>query len=157
MGYRLVVRAVLAFGAILLFGRCGLLSLDENSEQVGDLIEKNMEEWEQSGIESYRFTYNKSVGGVEKNNVFVVVREGQIDSVSVDGEGGSGAGSGSFLTIDRLYDEIVRSFERSDRGKFQVEFDKEFSYPERYRVGPGEQTEGRGVVVTSFSVTNDPS
>lgn len=134
----------------LLLGGCGLLSLDENSGQLRDLIQSNMESWEESGTESYRFAYNKTVGSTEQDSVQVTVLGGRIDTVTVDGTGVENPDS--YLTIDRLYDEIIKNFERDDRGRFRVQFNEELSYPERYRMAPGEQTQGRGVVVTSFTV-----
>lgn len=151
----LVKHVLFVVGAVLLLGKCGLLSLDDKSNEVRDLIQRNMENWEEEGIESYRFGYNKTVGGVEQDSVRVTVLEEQIDSVSVGGEAIDDPAPDSFLTVDRLYDEIVTNFERDDRGRFRVQFNEEFSYPERYRMAPGDQTRGRGVVVTSFTVLND--
>lgn len=136
------------------WGGCGLFSLDENSESVRDLIERNRENWEEEGIESYRLTYNRTVGRVEQDSVRVTVRGGEIDSVSV--EGGGVDDPDAYLTVDRLYEEIVANFEREDRGGFQVQFNEEVSYPERYRMEAGEETIGRGVVVTNFSRLDAP-
>ncbi len=78
--------------------------------------------------------------------------EGGIDSVSIGGRGVDN--SEEFLTVDRLYNEIVRNFERADRGDFEVQFDEERFYPEWHRMFTGEKTVGRGVVVTKFQVKN---
>jgi hypothetical protein len=151
MSYRIV--RLLTVGVIALsiggLGGCGFLSLDENSESVRDLIEQNRDAWEEGGITSYQFTYNKTLGDTEQDSIRVIVRGGQIDSVSVGGQAVDDPGA--YLTVDRLYDEIVTNFEREDRGQFRVQFNEEFAYPERYRMGAGEETRGRGVVVTSFS------
>lgn len=144
--------AVFVFGAL---GGCGLFSLDKNSESVRDLIERNRDNWEEGGFEFYRFTYNKTLGDTEQDSIRVTVREGEIDSVSVGGMAVDDPDA--YLTVDRLYDEIVTNFEREDRGQFRVQFNEEFSYPERYRMGPGEETRGRGVVVTSFSPLTEPA
>lgn len=144
-------RKLLVLGFIIgVFSGCGLLSLDENSESVRNLIEQNRESWEEGGIDSYRFSYNKTVGGIEQDSVRVTVRTGQIDSVTVAGE--PVGNPDAYLTVNRLFEEIVTNFEREDRGRFQVEFNEEFSYPKRYRMEPGDTTRGRGVVVTSFSL-----
>ena len=136
-------------------GGCGFLSLDENSESVRDLIQQNRDAWEEGDITSYQFTYNKTLGDTERDSIRVIVRGGQIDSVSVGGQAVDDLGA--YLTVDRLYDEIVTNFEQEDRGQFRVQFNDEFAYPERYRMEPGEETRGRGVVVTSFSVMSDPA
>ena len=82
------------------------------------------------------------------------VREGKIDSVSV--KGGGFDNPEAYLTVDRLCEEIVANFEREDRGDFRVQFNEEFSYPERYRMEAGQKTRGRSVVVTSFSRLDVP-
>jgi len=137
----------------LLLGSCDLLSLDENSGQLRKLIQSNEEAWEEANVESYRFVYNKTLGSTEQDSIRVTVLDGKIDSVSMDGM--SVDDPDSFLTIDRLYDEINNNFERDDRGRFQVQFNEEYSYPKRYRMAPGDQTRGRGVVVTDFTVFNE--
>lgn len=150
MRHRSVRRSLpFVIGVALLVGGCGLFSLDEDSGQLRELIQSNREAWEEANIESYRFMYNKAVGGTEQDSVQVTVLGGQIDSVSVGEEGSEDPDS--FLTIDRLYDEITNNFERDDRGRFQVNFNEEFSYPERYRMAPGEETRGRGVIVVNFA------
>lgn len=134
---------------------CGFLSLDENSEGVRDLIERNRESWEEGDYDSYRFAYNRTLGSAEEDSIQVIVREGQIDSVSA---GGTAVDTpDAYLTVDRLFDEIITNFEREDRGQFRVQFNEEFSYPKRYRMAPGEETRGRGVVVISFSLLTDPA
>jgi hypothetical protein len=137
-------------GGAVLLGGCGFLSLDEKSGSLRDLIQRNKANWRKAGIESYRFTYNKTVGSTEQDSVQVTVLEGNIDSVSMNGT--TVDDPDSFLTVDRLYDEIEKNFERDDRGQFRVQFDEEFSYPERYRMAPGDETLGRGVVVTNFTL-----
>lgn len=156
MRHRQARHFLLIFGVavVLLLSGCGLLSLDENSGQLRELIQRNKENWEKGDIESYRFAYNKTIGATERDSVRVTVLEGQIDTVSVDGAAVENLGS--YLTINRLYDEIIRNFERDDRGQFRIQFNEEFSYPERYRMAAGEQTRGRGVVVTSFTVLDGP-
>lgn len=151
MSYRIVRLLTLGVTAIVIgvLGGCDLFSLDENSESVRDLIERNREIWEEGDFESYRFKYNKTLGDTEQDSIRVIVRGGQIDSVSVGGMAVDNPGT--YLTVDRLYDEIVTNFERGDRGQFRVQFNEEFSYPERYRMEPGEETRGRGVVVTNFT------
>ena len=130
-------------------GGCGLLSLDEQSGNLKELIDRNRSEWEESDVQNYNFEYNKTVGEVEYTGINVHVRQGHIDSTFVvDGT----RAPDRFLTVDDLYDEIVRNFEREDRGNLQVSFNEEFSYPSRYRMLPGTSTEGRGVVVTTFDL-----
>lgn len=142
----------LALCASLFFG-CGLLSLDEKKGGLRNLIERNKSNWKKRNIKNYSLLYDKKVGGSETNDVYVLVVQEEIDSVSV---GGAAAESfEGFLTVDRLYAEIEKNFERDDRGTFQVNFNEEFSYPLRYRMLPGETTEGRGVVVENFEVISD--
>lgn len=154
MRHRQAQHFLLILGAVaLLLGGCGL-SLDENSGQLRELIQRNKENWEKGDIESYRFVYNKTIGATERDSVQVTVLKGQIDTVSVDGA--AVENPDSYLTINRLYDEIIRNFERDDRGRFRVQFNEEFAYPKRYRMAAGEQTQGRGVVVTNFIVLDAP-
>lgn len=157
MSRSLVGRVLVVVGAVLLLSKCGLFSLDEKSNDVRELIQRNMENWEEENIEAYRFTYNKTIGGTEQDSVQVTVLGGQIDSVSVGEEGIENPDSDAFLTVDRLFDEIIKNFERDDRGQFRVQFDEELSYPKRYRMAPGEETKGRGVVVTSFTPLEEPN
>lgn len=133
----------------ILVSGCGLFSLDEKSDRVRDLIRENRRNWEASGVESYQFRYNKTIGTMEQDSIRVTVLNGEVDSVSMGGAGIEAPDS--FLTIDRLYDEMIRNFERDDRGRFRVQFNEEFSYPKRYRMGAGEETRGRGVVVVNFA------
>jgi hypothetical protein len=157
MSYR-TVRLITLWATVFVIGvlgGCGLLSLDENSEDVRDLIERNRETWEEENYTSYQFTYNKTLGATEQDSIRVIVRGEQIDSVLVEGQVVDDPGA--YLTVDRLYDEIETNFEREDRGQFRVQFNEEFSYPERYRMGAGEETRGRGVVVISFSLLTDPA
>lgn len=152
MSHRIVRLMTLGVSLLLIgvWGGCGLFSLDDNSENVRDLIEQNRETWEEESYMAYQFTYNETFGDTEQDDICVTVRGGQIDSVSVKGRAVDDPGE--YLTVDRLYDEIVANFEREDRGQFRVQFDEERSYPERYRMGAGEETRGRGVVVTGFSL-----
>jgi hypothetical protein len=140
--------------ALTYISGCGLFSLDKTSDEVGDLIERNKKNWNDKEIESYKFTYNKTVGEVEQENIEVFVLNGVIDSVAVAGQ--EAESPDDFLTVDGLYEEIERNFNRDDRGNFRVRFNEEFSYPERYQMEPGEGVRGRGVVVTTFE-TNEES
>lgn len=152
MKLQILPTLALALCASLLFG-CGLFSLDEKSGGLRKLIDRNKKNWKNKNIKNYSFSYNKNIGNSETNDVYVLVIQEEIDSVSV---GGSAAESfEGFLTVDRLYAEIEKNFERDDRGTFQVNFNEEFSYPLRYRMLPGETTEGRGVVVENFEVISD--
>lgn len=128
---------------------CGLLSLDKSSG-LEQLIQRNRANWDERGIQNYQFTYDHRIGNEETEEINVVVSGGQIDSVSVAGE--RVENDGTFLTIDRLYEHIVRDFERDDRGSLQVRFNEEYSYPERYRMIAGSETMGRGVVVSQFQI-----
>ncbi len=127
---------------------CGLFSLDRDDTDLAQLIDQKRTAWQEQGLENYTFTYNRTVGSTEISDVQVVVQGGTIDSVTVGGE--SQEPSSEFLTIDRLYQEVEQNFNREDRGGFQISFNNELNYPERYRMGPGNSTEGRGVVVTNF-------
>ena len=129
---------------------CDILSLEDRPTKIRDLIEQNLENWNENDIQSYRFDYNKTVGDTEINDVQVTLQEGRIDTVLVEGEGVENPDD--FLTIDRLYDEIIENFEREDRGDFQVSFDQQLSYPTLYRMLPGQATEGRSVEVTDFEL-----
>lgn len=152
MRFRFFPISVAVLCSSLIFG-CGILSLDDRSDEIRDLIERNHESWDESDVENYSFSYDKRVGDSETNDVDVTVIQGEIDSVSVAGVAVDS--TEGFLTVDRLYDELVRNFERDDRGRFRVDFNEEFSYPRRYRMLPGEATEGRGVVVQEFGVLGD--
>jgi len=138
---------VLVIAALTITG-CGLLSLDDDSGALNDLIQRNRMSWEEEGPDQYRYVYNRTEGQEEIEDVQVTVTGGQIDSVLVGGVRQSQPGE--FLTVDGLFDEIERNFSREDRGGFQVQFNEGVSYPERYRMEPGESTAGRGVVVTDF-------
>lgn len=149
------VHQVLGFGILLtlislVFGGCGLLSLDQDSGALNELIQRNRMNWEEQRPDQYRYVYNRTEGQEEIEDVQVTVTGTEIDSVVVGGVRQSQ--TDGFLTIDILYDEIERNFDRDDRGGFQVQFNEELSYPERYRMEPGESTEGRGVVVSDFQV-----
>lgn len=137
------------FGLFVLLSGCGLFSLDKSSD-LEELIKRNQQNWEEKEVESYQFTYDKRIGDREIEDVQVTVRGGQIDTATIAEEGEETIGD--TLTVDRLYEEIISAFEQDDRGNLNVQFNEEYSYPKRYRMEPGEETEGRGVVVTNFEV-----
>lgn len=148
--YHQTMAWALVWGLCLVLAGCDLLSLEDRPSEIRELINQNLAEWNENDVQSYQFTYNRTVGDTETNDVWVLLQGGRIDTASVEGEGVDNPDD--FLTIDRLYDEIIENFERDDRGNFQVNFDQELSYPQRYRMLPGESTEGRGVVVTEFEL-----
>ena len=148
--YHQTMTWALVWGLCLVLAGCDLLSLEDRPSEIRELINQNLAEWNENDVQSYQFTYNRTVGDTETNDVWVLLQGGRIDTASVEGEGVDNPDD--FLTIDRLYDEIIENFERDDRGNFQVNFDQELSYPQRYRMLPGESTEGRGVVVTEFEL-----
>mgnify|MGYP006291488527 CR=1 FL=1 len=140
--------ALLIAGLAIGLGGCGLFSLDRDDTNLAQLIDQKRAAWQEQGLDNYTFTYDRTVGSTEVSDVQVFVRGGAIDSVTVGGE--SQEPSSEFLTIDRLYDEVDQNYNREDRGGFQISFNNEFNYPERYSMGAGSSTEGRGVVVTNF-------
>ena len=148
--YHQTMTWALVWGLCLVLAGCDLLSLEDRPSEIRELINQNLAEWNENDVQSYQFTYNRTVGDTETNDVWVLLQGGRIDTASVEGEGVDNPDD--FLTIDRLYDEIIENFERDDRGNFQVNFDQELSYPQRYRMLPGKSTEGRGVVVTEFEL-----
>jgi hypothetical protein len=127
---------------------CWLFSLDQNDTDLAQLIEQKRSAWQEQGLDNYAFTYNRTIGSTEIKGVQVFVRGGAIDSVTVGGE--SQELSNEFPTIDRLYDEVERNSNRQDRGGFQISFNNEFNYSERYRMEPRISTVGRSVVVSDF-------
>lgn len=146
------IRSVCRWGAVifvlLLLPACGLLSLDNESEDLRDLIDSNRATWIETGIEDYRITYNRTQGQTEWEEVAVTVSAGAIDSVTVQGV--LQDDPDRFLTVDEMFVVVTEALERDDRGGFQVAFNQELGFLERYRVGPGASTPGEGLVVTAF-------
>lgn len=141
--------------ALILLSACGLLSLDNDSEDLRDLIASSRATWTEAGIQNYRVTYNRTQGQTEREDVAVTVSAGAIDSVTVQGV--LQDSPDRFLTVDEMFVVVTQAFERDDRGGFQVAFNQELGFLERYRVGPGESTPGEGLVVTAFdSLSTNP-
>lgn len=151
--YAKVIAAILLLG--MSWAGCDLLSLEDDSDEIRSLIETNQERWEEANLQAYQFSYDQTVGGSTLEDVFVVVRDAEIDSASVDGEPVDDASS--FLTIDGVYDALWTAFEQSDRGQFSVNFNGEIGYPTRYRVGVGDSTPGEAIIVSDFEVLEDGS
>lgn len=156
MWHRYSIRSVCQRAAVilglLLLSACGLLSLDNESEDLRDLIATNRATWIESGIEDYRITYNRTQGQTEWEEVAVTVSAGAIDSVTVQGV--LQDSPDRFLTVDEMFVVVTEALERDDRGGFQVSFNQELGFLERYRVGPGASTPGEGLVVTAFDSTS---
>ena len=145
---RSVCRWATVIFVLLLLPACGLLSLDNESEDLRDLIASNRATWVETGIEDYRITYNRTQGQTEWEEVAVTVSAGAIDSVTV--QGALQNEPDRFLTVDEMFVVVTEALERDDRGGFQISFNQELGFLERYRVAPGESTPGEGLIVTAF-------
>ena len=145
---RSVYRWATVIFVLLLLPACGLLSLDNESEDLRDLIASNRATWVETGIEDYRITYNRTQGQTEWEEVAVTVSAGAIDSVTV--QGALQDEPDRFLTVDEMFAVVTEVLERDDRGGFQISFNQELGFLERYRVAPGESTTGEGLIVTAF-------
>lgn len=150
ISYLTVLIAMIA----LVFSGCDVLSLDDNTDSVGSLIEENEDKWQRSNLQDYNYTYALGIGERQVEDVEVFVRSGQIDSVAVDGVGienpASDPNSDFYITVDQAFVRLEDAYQRDTDGRFSVRFNDLYGFPSQYRAFSSPSAPGEELIVRTF-------
>ena len=129
---------VIRFG---LFAPCLLLGCSNLFGPTRGEFEENLAIWEEAGIGTYRYMYQRLCFCVNTDAVTIEVRDGSITSVTLveTGEPAEAVYLDTYLTIDEIFEEIQDAIER-DAHELSVTYHETFGYPTSVDIDYNENT-----------------
>lgn len=142
--------AGIALAAVLIFG-----FLRDNTPRVTQpILNKAKAQWRQAGITSYDLEV-RTTGGRQESFV-VQVRDGEVTSLSIEGNQMPSDRLGDTWLVDRQFDYIQNDLRKAEMPKnggamrMVGVFDPEFGYPQRYRCWASDDRPETSWEVTRF-------
>lgn len=119
--------------AVLLAATGGLILFSSCSDPVGPAwqdLRTNLERWDSRQVADYSFEYrlNCFCGGPGARAVMIVVRNGEVDAVSVIDDGSPGFDVGEYPTVDELFDRLGEALEREPHS-VRASYDPHLGHP----------------------------